>query len=212
MQLPISKVFETDEVQRLKALLPPELQLHIAVVACAHKDSVLITAKRLAQEQFSIQIDLQQWCFFTVSQRDLLFWHEVARIQNRAIARSWELTAIGIGLSAALMELVSHNLFSFTIALAVTGFASYKLYQRKLGEQSLREATAADQTAIELAMQSGYSFTEAYDSLYEALSLLTKQPTQKPRWSKYQVRLRVLEMLAIKRDKSSQPLVLYPMQ
>jgi hypothetical protein len=136
-----------------------------------------------------------------------LFWHEIARIQNRAIARPWEPIAISLGLSATLIEFFSHNVFSVTVALTVTGLAAYKLYQRKLGEQSLREATAADQTAIELAMQAGYSFNEAYDSLYEALRFLSRQPAYKSRWSKYQVRLRVLEMLVAKQEPVSQPVL-----
>jgi hypothetical protein len=208
MQLPISQTSEDGEVQRLKALLSPELKSHITVAPCEHKNYVLIATKRFTQEQFLIQIDFQQWCFFTTSQRDLLFWHEVARVQNRAIVySSWELIAISIGLSAALMELISHSLVAFLVALTVTGLSAHKLYQRKLGEQSLREVTAADQTAIALAMQFGYSFVDAYSNLYEALSMLAKQPSQKSRWSKYQVRLQVLEMLA-NQSNESQPLAL----
>jgi hypothetical protein len=208
MQLSISKTSESREVQRLKVLLSPELKSHVTVAPCKHENYVFIATKRFAQEQFLIQIDFQQWCFFTASQRDLLFWHEVARIQNRAIVHSsWELMAISIGLSAALMELLSHSLVAFSVALTVTGLAAYKLYQRKLGEQSLREVTAADQTAIALAMQFGYSFADAYSSLYEALSTLAKQPSQKSRRSKYQVRLQVLEMLA-NQSNESQPLAL----
>ncbi|HEY9625385.1 MAG TPA: DUF3318 domain-containing protein [Crinalium sp.] len=208
MQLPRSGSPEINEIRRLEALLPEELESQINIVPCAQRSHFPIANQRI-EGQFSIQIDWTQWRSLTISQRDMLFCHEVARIQGRAIARSsWEVIAIGIGLSAALVELPSHSVIAFSVALAASGLAAYRLYQRKWGEQSLRDATAADQAAIELAMQLGYSFADAHDSLYEVLNRLAKQPAYKKRWKQYQVRLRVLEMLASSKNKGPQPLVL----
>ncbi len=136
-----------------------------------------------------------QWNQLSLDQRNLLFWHAVHRIQAKTIARSpWDIVAISVGLSVASLELLSQNLLSFSIALVVAGLASHHFYQRKRGEEYLRELTAADQGAIQLAMQFGYSFEEAYCGLYSALQRLLKPPTQKAAWHQYQTRLRVLEI------------------
>lgn len=205
LMLQSSEIPETD---RLAALLPPELQSRVAIVR-AHRSSTehaaAISTKRIERNRYVIQIDLEPWHQFDLDQRNLLFWHEVARIRSRTVARSsWEGVAMGTGLSVALMELVSQNVLSFAVALTVTGLAAYQLYQRRLGEQCLRAATTADQQAIELATEFGYSSAQASDSLYAALKLLSKRSVQKLGWKKYQVRLRVLEMLAAKSQAALQ--------
>ncbi len=196
------------ELWRLSNLLPDDLRSQVVIVQSKKVDPSLITTEKVDKNQFSIQIDLIHWQQLNVDQRDLLFWHEAARIQNKTIKKFlWEMPVIGIGLSISLMEVMSQNLFSLSVALFVTGIASYQLYQRNKGERSLREATAADRLAIALAIQSGYSVEQAYSSLQDALNLLAKQTSKKSRWKKYQVRLRVLEILAAKDQKTLQQAV-----
>lgn len=191
------------ELWRLSNLLPDDLRSRVVIVQSKRVDPSLITTEKVDKNQFSIQIDLISWQQLNVGQRDLLFWHEAARIQNKTIKKFlWEMPVIGVGLSISLMEVMSQNLFSLSVALFVTGIASYQLYQRHRGERSLREATAADRLAIALAIQSGYSVEQAYSSLQDALTLLAKQAPKKSRWKKYQVRLRVLEILAVKDRKN----------
>jgi hypothetical protein len=193
------------ELWRLSNLLPDDLRSQVVIVQSKKVAPSLITTEKVGRNQFSIQIDLIHWQQLNVGQRDLLFWHEAARIQNKTIKKlQWEMPVIGVGLSISLMEVMSHNLFSLSVALLVTGLASYQLYQRNRGERSLREATAADRLAIALAIQSGYSVEQAYSSLQDALNLLAKQTSKKSRWKKYQVRLRVLEILAVKDKKNLQ--------
>ena len=199
----MSSSSEVLEIQRLEALLPSELSAQVSIMPSDYSSCSLVMTKRIAPDQFSIQIDFHQWLSLAPSQRDLLFWHEVARVQGGAIARSsWERIVIVLGLCAALIEFPSHSIIAFAVALTASGLASYRLYQRKRGEQSLREATASDQSAIALAMQFGYSYPEAYSSLSEALKILLKQPMQKADWRKYQVRLQVLEM---QRERRTMP-------
>ena len=146
-----------------------------------------------------MQIDLMRWQELNSDQRDLLFWHEVARIQNRTVALQWERTVLIIGLLISLTELLSQNLLSLSVSLAVALLAGYQLYQRNQGERSLREATLADQSALNLAVQFGYSLSQAYSSLHNALKTLSSQTSQKSLWRKYQVRLQVLEICAEKK-------------
>jgi Protein of unknown function (DUF3318) len=158
--------------------------------------------------KFAIQINFKQWQQFTTSQQDLLFWHEISGIQASAIGRSnWEIIAIIMGLSAASLELPSHSVLAVAVALTVVGLAIYRLYQSSRGEQSIRKLTTADRAAIELAMRSGYSFTQAHSSLYEALKILAKQPTLKAQRRQYQTRLRVLEILESNWNTGFEPIV-----
>jgi hypothetical protein len=198
---------ELIEIHRLAALLPVQLKSHVVVVA-AHASSSFpsdlpIDTQSLEPSNFAIQINLLQWRRLTPSQRDLLFWHEVAQIQARSMAgASWEKAVMILGVAAALVELPSHAVLAVAAALTVAGLAAYRLYQARSGEQHLRKLTAADQTAIELAMQSGYSFAAAHSSLYEALNVLTKQPALKAHRRTYQTRLQVLDILKARRNAS----------
>jgi Protein of unknown function (DUF3318) len=197
------------ELWRLSNLLPDDLRSQVIIVQSQKVSPLLITTEKVGKNQFSIQIDLISWQQLDVGQRDLMFWYEAAQIQNKTIKKFlWEMPVIAAGLSISLMEVMSQNLFSLSVVLFVTGIASYQLYQRNQGERSLREATAADRLAIDLAMQSGYSIEQAYRSLQDALNLLAKRTSKKSRWKKYQVRLRVLEILAVKDKKNLQQAVL----
>jgi Protein of unknown function (DUF3318) len=194
---------QLDEMQRLHRLLPIELQSCVEIIPVAEVNPALISTQRVSQDQFMIQIDPIRWQNLELEQRDLLLWHEVARIQNRAIAPSnWELPVIAVGLIFSLIEIFAHNLIALPIELAITGLVCYRLYQRNQGEQSLRTAVKADCSAIRLAIAAGYSFSDAFDGLYSGVKRLAKQATQKSDWKKYQVRLRALEILALEQEKA----------
>jgi Protein of unknown function (DUF3318) len=190
------------EIQHLVTLLPIDWRSRIAVVHADQSTHLPIVTQISESNQFAIQINFQQWQRFTMSQQDLLFWHEVAGLQGRSVKRSsWEILVLLLGLAAASVELPSHSVLAMAVALAVAGLAGYRLYQSHRGEQHMRKITAADQGAIELAMQFGYSFNKAHSSLYEALQHLAKQPGLKPQRRQYQRRLRVLEILASRREQ-----------
>ena len=87
------------ELQRLKSLLPPENESWVFVEAAAAIDPPLITLEEIGRDEVEIQIDLDQWDNFAIDHRNLLFWHEVGKIQNDAIPRDgWEMAALAIGL------------------------------------------------------------------------------------------------------------------
>jgi Protein of unknown function (DUF3318) len=201
----------TDEItaiQQLDALLPSDQRSQITIVSAPPSNHFPISAQAIEPSKFAIQINFKQWQQFTASQQDLLFWHEISGIQASAIGRSnWQIIAIIMGLSAASMELPSHSVLAVAVALTVAGLAVYRLYQSSRGEQSLRKLTAADRAAIELAMRSGYSFTQAHSSLYEALKILAKQPTLKAQRRQYQTRLRVLEILESNWNTGFDPII-----
>ena len=95
------------ELQRLKSLLPPENESWVFVEAAAAIDPPLITLEEIGRDEVEIQIDLDEWDNFAIDHRNLLFWHEVGKIQNDTIPRDgWEMAALAIGLGGALKELI----------------------------------------------------------------------------------------------------------
>jgi hypothetical protein len=211
----------TPEILRLTALLPEAVRSHISIRPSPDPELDLITTARehpLNHQilNYQIQINFNGWQSFNRDQRNLLFWHEVARIQGQGIRKSSrELVVLSIGTTALLAELLTQNLLGVVTTLAVTGLASYHLYQQHHGENALRATSAADRGAIELATQFGYSFPEAYDSLCSALQRLAKGKSRKSHRKRYQVRLRVLEMLSAQQSSrlgSTVPSSEFPLQ
>lgn len=199
-------VTEKLETQRLTALLPEELRSQVVIFLFKEIDSDLIHTQRLHHQDYSIQIDFNRWQSLNLDQRNLLFWHEVARIQGQGIRQSSrEVVVMSIGGIAVLLELMAQNLLGVVITLAVSGLASYQLYQQHQGERALRAVSAADQDAIQLAIQFGYSFSDAYNSLCTALQTLATQKSQKSHRKRYQVRLRVLEIMGAKETSLFSP-------
>jgi len=73
------------ELQRLKSLLPPENESWVFIEAAIAIDPPLITLEEIGRDEVEIQIDLEKWDNFALDHRNLLFWHEVGKIQNDQI-------------------------------------------------------------------------------------------------------------------------------
>ena len=73
---------EMSELRRLKNLLPPELQSWVTVEGTTEVNPPLVRCEEIGKDQVEIQIDLVKWDALAMDQRNLLFWHEVARVQN----------------------------------------------------------------------------------------------------------------------------------
>ncbi|MEM1172829.1 MAG: DUF3318 domain-containing protein, partial [Cyanobacteria bacterium P01_H01_bin.35] len=151
------------------------------------------------KDQVEISIDLARWEQLALDQRNLLFWHEVARIQNDTIPRDgWEMAALAIGLGGAVGELWVQDGLLLVLALALCGVSGYRLYQKNNGERNLKEAIEADDKAIALATRFGYSLPNAYKSLGSALKTLIEETPKKRQRAKYEARLQALKRGAAK--------------
>ena len=201
------------EIKRLKTLLPTELRFQVILVRAKKANPALISTVKTGNKQFAVQIDLKRWHQLKFDQRDLLFWHEIARIKNKTVNQlRQDLIVLVLGFCVLLIELLVPNLLLLPVTLVVVGLAVNQIYQRYLGEQSLREATAADQKAIALAIRFGYSFSTAYSSLYDALKMRSRRPIGVLRRNKRipahcQVRLQALEICARSHDLQQCPSV-----
>lgn len=190
---------EINELRRLKTLLPPELQSWVIVEGTTEVNPPLIRSEELGKDEIEIQIDLTKWDNLAIDQRNLLFWHEVARIQNDTIPREgWEMAALAIGLGGAVGELWVQDGLLLLLALALCGISGYRLWQKNNNEKTLVDAIAADEKAIALATRFGYSLPNAYKSLGSALKTLIEQTPSRRQRKKYEERLQSLRRSASK--------------
>jgi len=187
------------ELQRLKSLLPPENESWVFVEAAAAIDPPLITLEEIGRDEVEIQIDLEEWDNFAIDHRNLLFWHEVGKIQNDTIPRDgWEMAALAIGLGGAIGELWVQDGLLLLLALGLSSFAGYRLYIKNNSEKKLQDAIFADERAIDLACRFGYSIPNAYKSLGGALKELIEKTRKKKKRSFFEDRLDALRKSAEK--------------
>ena len=194
------------ELQRLKSLLPPENESWVFVEAAAALDPPLINLEEIGRDEVEIQIDLDEWDNFAIDHRNLLFWHEVGKIQNDTIPRDgWEMAALAIGLGGAIGELWVQDGLLLLLALGLSSFAGYRLYLKNNSEKKLQDAIFADERAIDLACRFGYSIPNAYKSLGGALKELIEKTRKKKKRSFFEDRLDALRKSAeIARSELSQ--------
>ena len=196
---------DMSELQRLKGLLPPELQSWVFVESSTAVDPPLITCEEIGRDEVEVQVDLVRWEQFALDQRNLLFWHEVGRIKNDTIPRDgWEMAALAIGLGGAVGELWVQDGVLLLLALGLSGFAGYRLYQKNNNEKRLQESIEADERSIALATRFGYTLPNAYKSLGSALKTLVEQTPKKRQRSKYEARLQALRRSAARAKAKAQ--------
>jgi hypothetical protein len=190
---------EMTELRRLKTLLPPELQSWVMVEASAEVNPPLIRSEELGRDEIEIQIDLAKWDNLAIDQRNLLFWHEVGRIQNDTVPKEgWEMAALAIGLGGAVGELWVQDGLLLLLALGLCGVSGFRLWQKNNGDKRLVESLEADKRAIALATRFGYSLPNAYKSLGSALKTLIEQTPNRRQRKKYETRLQALRRSASK--------------
>lgn len=190
---------EMNELRRLKTLLPPELQSWVMVESTTEVNPPIIRCEEIGRDEVEIQIDLAKWENLAIDQRNLMFWHEVARIQNDTIPREgWEMAALAIGLGGAVGELWVQDGLLLLLALSLCGVSGYRLWQKNNGERTLKESIEADEKAIALATRFGYTLPNAYKSLGSALKTLIEQTPNKRQRKRYEARLQALRKSASK--------------
>jgi hypothetical protein len=188
-----------NELRRLKTLLPPELQSWVTVEGSTEINPPLIRCEEIGRDEIEIQVDLAKWENLAIDQRNLLFWHEVARIQNDTIPKEgWEMAALAIGLGGAVGELWVQDGLLLLLALGLCGVSGYRLWRKNSGDKTLQEAVEADEKAIALATRFGYTLPNAYKSLGSAFKTLIEQTPNRQQRKRYETRLQALRRSAAK--------------
>jgi hypothetical protein len=196
---------EMSELRRLKTLLPPELQSWVSIEVATAVNPTLITSEEIGRDEVEVQIDMPKWDQLAIDQRNLLFWHEVGRVQADTIPRDgWEMAALAIGLGGAVGELWVQDGVLLILAAGLSGFAGWRLYNKNNGEKVTREAIEADERAISLATRFGYTLPNAYKSLGSALKSLVEQTPKKQQRQRYESRLNALKKSAAKAKERMQ--------
>jgi len=196
---------EMSELRRLKSLLPPELQSWVMVEGSTEVNPPLIRSEELGRDEIEIQIDLPKWENLAIDQRNLLFWHEVARVQNDTIPREgWEMAALAIGLGGAVGELWVQDGLLLLLALGLCSFSGYRLWQKNNGDKRIKEAIEADEKAINLATRFGYTLPNAYKSLGSAFKSLIEQTPNRRQRKQYETRLQALRQSAARMKAKTQ--------
>ena len=196
---------EMSELRRLKSLLPPELQSWVMVEGSTEVNPPLIRSEELGRDEIEIQVDLAKWENLAIDQRNLLFWHEVARVQSDTIPREgWEMAALAIGLGGAVGELWVQDGLLLRLALGLCGIYGYRLWQKNNGEKRIKEAIEADEKAITLATRFGYTLPNAYKSLGSAFKTLIEQTPNRRQRKQYETRLQALRQSAAKMKAKTQ--------
>ncbi len=182
------------EIIRLQSLIPDRLRSTVTIERATDPKAKLLTIYRIKRDRYLIQVALRQWRSIDVDLQNLLFWHELARIENGTIVgnRSTYIALIA-GLSLSLIDLATtQNIGMLVSALLVAGLAGFRIYQNQLGEQHLRQLTTADRDAIELAVEFGYDRDTARQLLKSALS---QAEFLGDRSTRYAARLQVLSLV-----------------
>ncbi len=196
---------EMSELRRLKTLLPPELQSWVSIEVATAVNPTLITSEEIGRDEVEVQIDMPKWDQLAIDQRNLLFWHEVGRVQADTIPRDgWEMAALAIGLGGAVGELWVQDGLLLILAAGLSGFAGWRLYNKNNGEKVTQEAIEADERAIALATRFGYTLPNAYKSLGSALKSLVEQTPKKQHRQRYESRLNALKKSAAKAKERMQ--------
>ncbi len=190
---------EMNELRRLKNLLPPELQSWVMVEGSTEVNPPLIRCEEIGKDEIEIQVDLAKWENLSIDQRNLLFWHEVARIQNDTIPKEgWEMAALAIGLGGAVGELWVQDGLLLLLAIALCSVSGYRLWQKNNGDKTLKESLEADEKAINLATRFGYTLPNAYKSLGSAFKTLIELTPNRRQRKRYEERLQALKRSAAK--------------
>ncbi|MBF2099097.1 MAG: DUF3318 domain-containing protein [Gloeomargaritaceae cyanobacterium C42_A2020_066] len=193
------------EFRRLQSLLPPEMRGWVTVAPSTGMNPPVITAEEIDRDQVEVQVDLVRWDQLALDQRNLLFWHEVARIQSDTLPKEgWEMAALAIGLGGAVGELWVQDTLLLLLSLGLAGFSGYRLWQRNQKQNSLEILKAADERALELATQFGYTLPNAYKSLGSALKVLIDQTPDRRQRRRLETRLDALRRSAARAKARSQ--------
>jgi hypothetical protein len=164
------------EIRRLQELIPPELQAWVKVLNADGVRPPLITCEEAGGDEVVILVDMVRWERLTEDQRNLLLWHEVARIQNDTVPKDgWEIAALAIGLGGAVGELWVQNGMLFMVAIGICGVAGFQLWRRGTSKKDIKNLIEADRGAIRLATRQGYALPMAYKSMGTALKTLLQE-------------------------------------
>ena len=182
-----------NELERLERLLPPELRSWVDITITGAFKPDLISCAEAPGDRVSVDIDLSRWQVLPQEHRDLLFLHQVARIQtNNVPHEGWEKSALLIGLGGAVGEIWVQDTWLLLLSLMLATVAGLRLYRQNRNRYAVQQIYAADRKAIDLAIRAGYPSPVAYHSLLAALQEQCNRAQSSQLKTQYRARLEAL--------------------
>lgn len=156
------------EITRLKDLMPASGRMKTRIFIDDRQSTVIETPfPRPWQRSHSISLNWPLWQELSVSQRDLLFLHNVAWLTSVRLLKPELYQGItAVGLLGTVFELFQTDAVGILAAGGLTAIAATQVWRSNTGNQA---KLVADETAIRIAQRRGYSERDAVRHLLEAI-------------------------------------------
>ena len=156
------------EITRLKDLMPASGRMKTRIVIEDRQSTVVETPfPRPWQRSHVITINWGLWQELTVSQRDLLFLHNVCWLMSVKLVKPELYQGVAeVGLLGTVFELFQTDAVGLVAAGGLTAIAASQVWRSNTGNQAKLDA---DDTAIRVAQRRGYSERDAVRHLLEAI-------------------------------------------
>ena len=156
------------EITRLKDLMPASGRMKTRIVI-EDRQSTVVEAPfpRPWQRSHVITINWGLWQELPVSQRDLLFLHNVCWLMSVKLVKPELYQGVAaVGLLGTVFELFQTDAVGIVAAGGLTAIAASQVWRSNTGNQAKLDA---DDTAIRVAQRRGYSERDAVRHLLEAI-------------------------------------------
>lgn len=156
------------EITRLKDLMPASGRMKTRIVIEERQSTVVETPfPRPWQRSHVITINWGLWQELSVSQRDLLFLHNVCWLMSVKLLKPELYQGVAaVGLLGTVFELFQTDAVGIVAAGGLTAIAASQVWRSNTGNQAKLDA---DDTAIRVAQRRGYSERDAVRHLLEAI-------------------------------------------
>ncbi|MDB9529128.1 DUF3318 domain-containing protein [Oscillatoria sp. CS-180] len=161
------------EITRLKDLMPASGRMKIRIMIDDRQSTVIETPfPRPWQRSHPISINWQLWQELSVSQRDLLFLHNVCwLISVRLLKPELYQGIAAVGVLGTVFELFQADAVGILAAGGLTAIAASQVWRTNTGNQAKLDA---DDVAVRVAQRRGYSERDAVRHLLEAIETVPR--------------------------------------
>ena len=161
------------ELAYLIDLMPASGRMYCKVVSNANQAEVVATAPPLPwNRNRAIAINFDLWDDLTRPQRDMLLLRTVCWLTTaRWFKLDWQRGLLAVGLVSSLVELLQGDAVGITAASALTGWATWQIWQEN---RSSKQELEADEAAVQFALRRGYSEQDAARHLMGAIETVAK--------------------------------------
>lgn len=156
------------EITRLKDLMPASGRMKTRLMIDDRQSTVIETPfPRPWQRSHPITLNWRLWQELSVSQRDLLFLHNVCWLTSVQLLKPELYQGVAaVGLLGTVFELLQTDAVGILAAGGLTAIAASQVWRSNTGNQAKLDA---DETAIRVAQRRGYSERDAVRHLLEAI-------------------------------------------